>query len=232
MIYRSNYMKLLANIYYLSKNLVLMMMNRTTRISLSARIRRINNDCNYVKIGSKSYFNGRIGSYSYIGDNCIIRGSVGRFCSISNNVKVIVGSHPTNFLSTSPVFYSNAKQCGTTFTKKSVFDDYMAANKDDNIACVIGNDVWIGDDVLIKGGVIIGDGAIIGMGSVVTKNVPPYAIVAGAPAKIIRFRFDESVISILCQRKWWDEDERWLKEHLEYFQSEDGIKQIMDYYGK
>lgn len=69
---------------------------------------------------------------------------------------------------------------------------------------IIGNDVWIGNDVVLKGGIAIGDGAVIAANSVVTKDVPPYAIVAGVPAKIIRFRFDSNVIDELLRIKWWN----------------------------
>lgn len=221
-------MKLLSSIYYFVKKPLLMLLNRDMHFSLSTRIRSINKDCKYVKIGSNSYFEGNIGSYSYIGENCIIRGTVGKFCSISNNVRVIVGNHPTKYISTSPVFYSNAKQCGTSFTKNSLFDDVIYVDAENKISCVIGNDVWIGDNVLIKGGVEIGDGAVVGMGSVVTKNVPPYAIVGGAPARIIRYRFDDNDVSFLLNRKWWNEDEQWLLDHINLFQTEDGIKELMN----
>ena len=71
---------------------------------------------------------------------------------------------------------------------------------------MIGNDVWIGDNVLIKGGVTIGDGAVIGMGSIVTKDGGPYTVVAGIPAKIIRYRFDEQTIARLQQSRWWERE--------------------------
>ena len=90
---------------------------------------------------------------------------------------------------------------------------------------IIGNDVWIGERALIKGGIKIGDGAVIGMGSVVTKNVPPYAIVAECPARIIRKRFDEQLIEKLLKIKWWDFDEEIIQNYAKYIKSpEDFIK--------
>lgn len=74
----------------------------------------------------------------------------------------------------------------------------------DGYYCKIGNDVWIGSNVLIKGGVTIGDGAVVGMGSIVTKDVPPYAVVAGNPAKIIKYRCNDEQIKALLRIKWWD----------------------------
>lgn len=81
----------------------------------------------------------------------------------------------------------------------------------------IGNDVWIGDDSLVLGGVVIGDGAIIAARSVVTKNVEPYSIVGGVPAKLIRFRFDKEIRSHLQKSEWWNRDENWLRDNYLLF---------------
>ena len=146
---------------------------------------------------------GYIGAYSYIGDDCRLgKVKIGKFCSISPNVKVVTGNHPIEYISTSPVFYSTAKQCGVTFTSDDIYQDmsYTASG----YACEVGNDVWIGENVLIKGGVKIGDGAIIAMGAVVTKDVEPYTFGGGVPAKIIKKRFSSELQDQLEKYKWWE----------------------------
>ena len=82
---------------------------------------------------------------------------------------------------------------------------------------MIGNDVWIGNDVRIFPGVTIGDGAVVGTGAVVTKDLEPYGIYAGVPAKLIRKRYDVGTIDALLDLKWWEKDEEWLREHSAWF---------------
>lgn len=84
----------------------------------------------------------------------------------------------------------------------------------------IGNDVWIGSHVLIKGGVRIGDGACIGAGAVVVKDIPPYAIVGGVPAKILKYRFDTDTIKLLENLQWWNLSKDVLKDNIHLFQTE------------
>lgn len=154
-------------------------------------------------------YNSFIGWGTYVGDGSHIASTrIGRFCSIAENVRVIIGNHPTSvFVTTYPSFYYNTDtEIGFSFHKgMPLFEGLNKYPKGENdYHVVIGNDVWIGCNCLIIEGVKIGDGAIIGAGAVVTKDVPPYSIVAGVPAKVIKYRFTEEQISSLEKIKWWD----------------------------
>lgn len=157
-----------------------------------------------------------IGLCSYIGINSKLPNTiVGSFCSIAENVKVVYYTHPSSgFVSTSPVFFSKRNQCGISFTDNQFFEETLLV---DGRYLIIGNDVWIGSDVIIKGGITIGDGAIIAMGAVVCSDVPPYAIVGGVPAKIIRYRFTNDEVSKLLETKWWTKDIEWIKKNHKSF---------------
>ncbi|NLB79326.1 MAG: CatB-related O-acetyltransferase [Clostridiaceae bacterium] len=156
------------------------------------------------KIESGSHFiNSTMGKYSFCGYNCFINNcEIGSFCSIAGNVVIGGGSHPLEWISTSPVFYNNRDSIKTKFSRY---------DRDELPRTYIGNDVWIGDGVHVKAGVRIGTGAVIGMGSVVTKDIEPYSIVAGVPAKLIRRRFDDDTCQKLLEIEWWNMDEEKLK---------------------
>lgn len=147
-----------------------------------------------------------IGRYSYTCyDDEIVNCEIGQFCSISDDVVIGGAEHPMDWVSTSPVF-QNVKHSGPK--KKFAAFDFEGIKR-----TVIGNDVWIGKRAIIKAGVHIGDGAVEGSGSVVTKDVPPYAIVGGVPAKVIRYRFDEATINALLENKWWLMEDNLLKSY-------------------
>lgn len=142
----------------------------------------------------------KLGKYTYCASDLTICGentSIGSFCSIGPQVTLGHGEHPLDYLSTSPYFYFAA--LGFKNHKMPAHEEFWQA-----APIHIGNDVWIGDGVFVKNGVTVGDGAVLGARSVVTKDVPPYAIVAGVPAKIIRYRFDEPTRQELLRLKWWE----------------------------
>lgn len=173
----------------------------------------------YNSIGAFTLFHGNIGRCSYIGTNGNINAEIGSFCSIGNNVKVIYDRHPSrDFVTTSPVFFSTAHQCGITFVHEECYDEHCYFDPVKKIAVKIGNDVWIGSNVIIMGGIEIGNGAIIAAGAVVTKNVSPYSIVGGVPAKIIRKRFSDEEIVFLQNFEWWNKPFHWLELHKDEFQ--------------
>ena len=138
-----------------------------------------------------------IKKYSYCGYDCSISNTViGAFCSISDHVVIGGAEHPMQWISTSPVF-ENVKHSGPT-------KRFSIHNLPPIKQTIIGNDVWIGHAATVKQGVCIGDGAVIGTGAIVTKDVPPYAIVVGCPAKIIKYRFNEETINRLLSLQWWN----------------------------
>ena len=137
------------------------------------------------------------GRYSYCGNDCqIVNTDIGSYCSLSDHVFIGGAEHPIDWMSTSPVF-QNVRHSGPR--KRFAKFALPTSNR-----TVIGNDVWIGHGVTIKQGVSIGDGAVVGSNALVTKDVPPYAVVGGVPAKLIKYRFPQEVIDRLEEIKWWN----------------------------
>ena len=166
-----------------------------------------------VELGEISNFHGNnrvrninIGKHSYVSFNSIIyHTEIGNYCSVGPNVVIGYGDHPTQMISTSPYIYLN----NSLFNSEEIngfLDPHFKKVK-------IENDVWIGANVFIKNGVRIGNGAIIGAGSVVLKDVNDYEIVGGVPSRLIRKRFNESIIDLLLEIKWWELDLEFLKQH-------------------
>lgn len=162
-------------------------------------------------LGGCTLLNVSMGKYSYVGENnTIVNCDIGAFCSIAGGCMIGGGEHPVTSVSTSPVFHRGKNCLGTNFGDAD-FNPYKKT--------VIGNDVWIAGRVLVKGGVVIGDGAVIGMGSVVTKDIPPYEIWAGNPARFIRKRFEDDVIDKMLRIKWWEFDDEELTKRGELFEN-------------
>ncbi len=144
-----------------------------------------------VTIGKCSYFS----HYTRI-----CKTKLGKYCSVAHNCTIGATRHPTDWLSTSPFQFSHW-----------LIPDVKIQNFETAFETEIGNDVWIGANVVIRDGIKIGNGAIIAAGSIVVKNVPDYAIVAGVPAAIKKYRFDKVTIDKLLRLKWWDLDESLIK---------------------
>lgn len=162
------------------------------------------------KIESGSHIvNSFFDRHSFCGYDCeIVNCHVGSFSSIASKVVIGGGMHPIDWVSTSPVFYDGRDSVKTKFSVHK----RIPAKK-----TYIGHDVWIGQGVTIKQGIQVGNGSIIGMGSVVTKNVEPYTIVAGNPARVIRPRFEIDIIQELMRVKWWEYGDQELHKYAKYF---------------
>ena len=142
--------------------------------------------CNETFIDS----NCEIGKYTYIGKRGgITKAVIGNYCTIGDNVYIGQGEHNYKQVALSGQLYS--------------FNSYEEYTKKE---CIIGNDVWIGVGAIILRGVTIGNGAVIGANSVVTKDIPPYAVAVGSPARVVKYRFSEEKIKRLLEVKWWEYD--------------------------
>jgi virginiamycin A acetyltransferase len=174
------------------------------------------NDDRIERFECEKYFGFSVEKYSY-GYNqfCypwVNLESIGSFCSIAKNVSITGWNHPYTYITTSPIAYHPTRG----FVNKEELEQSFY---DKNKKVVIGNDVWIGDNVTILPSVKIGNGSVIGAGAVVTKDVPDYAIVAGVPAKVVKYRFNDKEIEILNQIKWWEWSEKVLKENIDLFRN-------------
>lgn len=161
----------------------------------------------YVRIPRKCHIrrNVKIGKATYLSPNTVIESNVviGKYCSFAPNLYIAPGEHYTNLATTHPFLFDPMWRKKLGLVEKDYY--YKKIGKYD-LMTTIGNDVWIGLNSIIMRGVSIGDGAVIAAGSVVTKDVPPYAIVGGVPAKIIKYRFSDKTISKIINSHWWDKD--------------------------
>lgn len=187
--------------------------HRAARIEYGARVARcavggylsvgrnsVLADCKvegYVRVDHDSYFaESEIGYCSYVGPYSYIRRTrIGRFCSIGPYALAGVGTHPTSFVSTSPVFYASREQCGISFAARDLFRETSVID--------IGHDVWIGARAFVRDGVHIGTGAVVGAGAVVVSDIDPYAVVVGVPARVLRYRFSKEDVEKLLRLAWW-----------------------------
>ena len=204
-------MKLL---YYYSKFVRRVLLGKSLKDCQIDKTASVDSGCNIL--------NTSIGRYSYIGyDSWIVYADIGGFCSIADDVYIGGCEHPLDWVSTSPVF-ENVKNTGVQ-SRFAYF--HLPAHKRTRI----GNDVWIGHAAIIKAGVFVGDGAVVGAGAIVTKDVPPYAIVGGVPSKVLKYRFDEETISHLLESQWWNLPDDILSELGQYIKDP---KEFLERLGK
>lgn len=139
-----------------------------------------------------------VGKYSRVGANCnITNADVGNFTAIGKDSVIGLGQHPTNYLTSHSIFYKKGNW--------GWHDDWIAAiDFVEEKRIHIGNDVWIGRHCMVMDGVTIGDGVTVAAGAIVTKDVPPFAIIGGVPAKVIKYKFSQEAIDRLEEIKWWN----------------------------
>lgn len=155
----------------------------------------------YTEIGANSgVVETTFDDYSYTaGDNQIIYAEVGKFSNIASHVRINPGNHPMERVTLHHMTYRRALY-GFGEDDQAFFD-WRRSHK-----CVIGDDTWLGHGVIVMPGVSVGTGAVVGSGAVVTKDIPPYMIAVGVPAKVMRSRFPEPIIESLLRIAWWDWD--------------------------
>ena len=198
----------MRRIIVLIKNIFSVPLRFFSHISFFCILQNVSVDKTSAICSGVRFYRGKIGRYSYIGNNSfVIDTDIGSFTSISTDCYIGGASHPVNWVSTSPVFHKWENIMKKNFSKHE-FEIFKRTN--------IGNDVWIGNRVMLKAGVNIGDGAIIGMGSIVTKDIGAYEIWAGNPAKFIRKRFDDETIEKLLTIKWWEWSDEKIENYAQY----------------
>lgn len=206
------------------------------RMGIECRTKSIMKQGSYVNKGTvlrgKNFIgkgsvltNTDMGFGSYISVNGdLSNAKVGKYCSIGPNLASIGGNHPLkDFVSIHPAFYAANNGAGFTYVDEkdasTIYEENKYVNKEKGYFYEVGNDVWIGANVSICQGVHIGDGAVIGANALVNKDVEPYAIYAGVPAKKIGMRFSDEEIEKLLEMKWWDKDEDWIRENAASFRN-------------
>lgn len=217
---------LLLFLYHWYKNRHLVKFSYSSYFSYRCKFEGKNLLCDNVN------FFGSLGYGSYIGGNSNVSAEIGRFTSIAPGCCFLNETHPLNskIATTSPYFYSldvNKNKEKETYSKEQYVEEYLYYDKERQIVNKIGSDCWIGANVTLIGGVEIGDGAVVLAHAVVTKDVPPYAIVGGVPAKVIGYRYDEETIEFLQRVQWWHNDEAWFREHAELLLD---IEKLKSYY--
>lgn len=165
----------------------------------------------YVRIDRFNHiYYTNIGRRSYTGQNTVImHTNIGAFCSIAWGVTIGPANHSYDRISTHSFLYNNVDGIRPE-NEEAAYDRFSEK-------CELGNDVWIGAGAIILRNVVIGDGAIVASGAVVTKDIPPYAIVAGVPAKVIKYRFSDEIIQKLIEMQWWNQKDNFIRDNYKFF---------------
>jgi phosphonate metabolism protein (transferase hexapeptide repeat family) len=165
-----------------------------------------------------------VGDYTYCASNVnVIYSEIGKFCSIASYVRINPGNHPTDRVTQHHMTYRR-KQYGFGDSDEADFFDWRRSHR-----CTIGHDVWIGHGVTVMPGVTIGTGAVVGSGAVVTKDIGPYEIAVGVPARVIKTRFPEELIERLLSTEWWNWDRATLESRFEDLSD---VEFFLDRYGR
>lgn len=191
------------------KNILSLPLRIFSKVSIFAIIQNSSiHKTSAISSGTK-FYRSSIDKYSYVGrNNFIIDTKIGKFCSIAPGCNIGGTGHPIDWVSTSSVFHKWDNILKKNFSRH----EYDIFSKTE-----IGNDVWIATNAMIRSGVKISDGAVIGMGAVITKDVGPYEVWVGNPARCIKKRFDNESIEKLLSIEWWEFDENELEERSMYF---------------
>ena len=173
-----------------------------------------------------------LGAYSYMNEDGYIRGPVfiGRFCSIGRRVSIGAGMHSFSGISSHPLLSSGSIR--QIYSKEEI--EYLGLKERTTSGVIIGSDVWIGDGVVILPGVTIGEGSVIGANSVVNKDIAPYSVIGGLPARLLRHRFSEGICTALSASNWWEYDLDVIKainykNVYEFLRSDIAINQMNNY---
>lgn len=180
-------------------------LHSNVHIDAGSRLERYN-----VLFSNTTLINSTLGDHSYVQSDALLHQTdVGRYCSIASGAQIGLPPHDITWASSHPVFGLRDTPLVQLYRRDNGWAEIPRTT--------LGHDVWVGHGALITAGVRIGHGAVIGAGAVVTRDVPPYAIVAGVPARLIRFRFEEDVRRRLLDAAWWDRGEDWISRHADTF---------------
>ena len=178
----------------------------TCRFDMSCHIAECEFEKYVVVYDHNRLFRSKIGAYSYIQTGGrVFNSDIGKFCSIAANVSIAPGRHEMKCVTTYPSF---------SYLTPALPNIYVTENKFPSFSkVIIGNDVWIGEKAVILDGVKIGNGAVIASGAIVVKDVEPYSVVGGVPARHIKYRFDEETIKLLQSSQWWNYPDDWFNKN-------------------